>query len=111
MTAHRKLPYRTVLEAVLNDDHLGRWWNLTLECGHDDVRPVSYERRAGVRWGGKRTEPVRSIDDVAPAPRRILCEECGLTAQAVAKGSPPSRSTRPASAAASPEPDGLLRSA
>ena len=78
MTAHRKDPYRRVVEAQLIDDCLGRWWSLTLECGHDDVRGVAYAHRAGLPWGGSRRRPVRPVEDVAPAPVRVMCEECGL---------------------------------
>jgi hypothetical protein len=60
------------------DDHLGRWWMLTLECGHDEVRRVTYAHRIGLTWGGHRTKPVRSVEDLAPAPRKIMCEQCGL---------------------------------
>jgi len=80
MTAHRKDPYRKVVEAVLQDDGpLGRWWHLTLECGHDDVRRVVYAKRAGLTWGGSRhSGPLRPVKDAAPAPKSVMCEECGL---------------------------------
>jgi hypothetical protein len=60
------------------DDCLGRWWSLTLECGHDDVRRVVYSKKAGLTWGGYRRQPVRAAKDAAPAPVRVMCEECGL---------------------------------
>jgi len=78
MTAHRKDPYRKVAEAQLMKDHLGRWWSLILECGHDDVRRVVYTHRIGLPWGGARKRPVRPVEDAAPAPRKVMCEECGF---------------------------------
>lgn len=79
MTTHRKDPYRRVVEAILNDDGpLGRWWNLTLECGHDDFRRVVYAKRAGLTWGGSRhSGPVRPLKDAGPAPVKVMCDECG----------------------------------
>ena len=80
MTAHRKDPYRKVIQSILQDDGiLGRWWMLDLECGHDDIRRVKYARRAGLTWGGSRhSGPLRPIKDAAPAPVNVMCEECGL---------------------------------
>jgi hypothetical protein len=78
MTAHRKDPFRKVTEALLMDDHLGRWWMLTLECGHDEVRRVTYPKRAGLPWGGYRPKPVRNVEERAPAPCRVRCEQCGV---------------------------------
>lgn len=79
MTAHRKYPYRQVVKAELQDDEFGRCWALVLECGHEDVRGVSYEWRADSKWGGRRQDGcVRSIDEVLPAPKRVRCSQCGV---------------------------------
>lgn len=110
MTAHRKDPYRIVTSAYLNDDHLGRWWGLSLECGHDDVRPVKYVDHTASR-GGYRTKPVRDVHDVSCAPRRIRCEECGLIPRVGPMDSPRADSTHLFEAEATHEPDALPRSA
>ena len=78
MTAHRKDPYRRVVKAHLIDDRFGRWWSLALECGHDDVRNVVYPRPIGLPRGGFRRHPIRPVEDAAPAPRRVMCEDCGV---------------------------------
>lgn len=76
---HRKDPFRQVTEAILeDDDKLGRWWCLVLECGHDDIRPVTYVYKAGVRRGGDREQgtTIRALEDVVPAPKKVRCDEC-----------------------------------
>ena len=56
MTAHRKDPYRKVVNAILQDDGtLGRWWMLDLECGHDDIRRVVYAKGLGSLGEGHAT--------------------------------------------------------
>jgi hypothetical protein len=78
VTAHRKHPYRRVLEAQLTNDHMGRWWYLILECGHEEVRRITYRMvRKEVGWGGARKVAVRNIGDRRPAPVRVMCESCG----------------------------------
>jgi len=75
---HRKDPFRQVTEAILeDDDKLGRWWCLVLECGHEDTRPVRYVRKAKVSWGGARNKgALRSLDDLVQAPTRVRCDLC-----------------------------------
>lgn len=78
MTAHRKDPFRRVVKADLQDDELGRFWCLELECGHEDVRRVVYRGNVGLTWGGRRKDgPLRSLKDAAPAPNKIRCIQCG----------------------------------
>lgn len=78
MTAHRKHPYRQVLKAELTNDHLGRWWYLILECGHEELRRITYRMACkGIGWGGARKVAIRSIEDIRPAPEKVMCEACG----------------------------------
>jgi len=77
MTAHRKDPFRRVVKAELQNDEFGRCWELKLECGHEDVRGVSYKKKAGSKWGGRRQDGcVRSLDEALPAPKQVRCSQC-----------------------------------
>lgn len=76
MTAHRRDPYRRVVQAKLLEKPR-RWWSLKLECGHDDVRPVKYRLEGrGPRGGNRRAGHVRPVSDVLMAPQKIRCDQC-----------------------------------
>lgn len=47
----------------------GRHWQLTLECGHVETRPMRYTGRA--EWGS-----TFSLAQAKPAPRRVICHTC-----------------------------------
>lgn len=53
-----------------------RWWELLLECGHQEERDVLYRslgdpQRRDDAWRRRRTAA-----DVLPAPRRVICLAC-----------------------------------
>jgi len=77
MTKHVKHPFRAVVRADLQDDGRSRHWNLVLECGHEDTRPVRYDRaKNNAGRGGARKQTVRSVEDAMPNPDRIRCDQC-----------------------------------
>jgi len=78
MTAHEKYPFQTVVKAKLEDGKFGRYWELMLECGHQDSRPIRYNRTKNAGRGGARKRVVRSLGDAMPHPERIRCDQCGL---------------------------------
>jgi hypothetical protein len=51
----------------------GRWWDLTLTCGHRAERTVRYRPQAHPQRGGTQH---RSGRDVLPPPRRVRCAAC-----------------------------------
>ena len=77
MSTPRKKPFRKVTEATLQDDDLGRWWCLVLECGHGDVRQVTYTHKSGILQGGNRHHgAIRALEDAKPHPHQIRCDQC-----------------------------------
>jgi hypothetical protein len=82
---YRMNPLRRVLRSSLLSER-ERKWVLDLECGHQELRPLTYRKldsetkltQGGARYRG----PVRSLDEAKPAPQQIRCESCGdLTCQ------------------------------
>ena len=76
-------PYRAVAVARLKEGRaslLGpdiwrraRWWQVTLECGHETTVRARYAPRDN-RYGRLSQ---RNLSDVLPAPARARCHECG----------------------------------
>jgi hypothetical protein len=77
-------PWREVTKAVLEEgtsnmlnagqSRTGRSWGLTLSCGHETFRDVSYTPHP--QRGQHRQ---RSYADVKPAPKRVRCSQCRKT--------------------------------
>lgn len=66
--------------SVLGPDTSRRtaWWEMTLECGHDSERTVRYGPHQNGYERQRGGTQHRSLADVLPAPRRVLCSmgEC-----------------------------------
>jgi hypothetical protein len=82
-------PMRAVTTAVFHEGRVnlffchgrgiyGRWWDLTLECGHNVERGVRYEPGASNgRRGYARMHHQPPLTAALPAPKRVRCEVCG----------------------------------
>lgn len=54
-----------------------RWWDITLECGHQVERPVRFPKQTGfVRRGFAAIYHKRALSEALPAPKRCRCEIC-----------------------------------
>ena len=55
-----------------------RWWDLTLECGHEEERPLRFPKQVGVhkRRGFMVMHHPRPLDEALPAPKRVRCGYC-----------------------------------
>jgi hypothetical protein len=66
--------------SVLGPDTSRRtaWWEMVLECGHASERTVRYGPRKDGFTRSRGGTQHRSLDDVLPAPGRVLCRmgEC-----------------------------------
>lgn len=70
-------PLHAVVAAeVTSSESHSRRWQLSLDCGHTEYRPVKYRPVPGE---GPRRGVVRerSAGDILPAPRRVQCWRCG----------------------------------
>jgi hypothetical protein len=78
-------PWRKVVDSTMREGTLtfnrqfkGRWWILTLECGHKVDRPVKYDwsgRRPSKGWARLWHNP--SLTKVIEQSfKRVRCQEC-----------------------------------
>ena len=51
----------------------GRYWYLTLDCGHKAIRPFRYFRCTGFT--------TYRLEDALPSPTKVRCSDCVLTAE------------------------------
>ncbi len=72
-------------------DRRTRWWEMTLECGHQVERTVSYRTPTPGEYVNRRH---RSYTDVLPHPRRVRCEQCAVDARREARAVSESRAQR-----------------
>lgn len=83
MAAEHLAPWRVVTAAEYGEGQskvfyrnprTSRWWELTLECGHETIRSARLRpdpRRSRSQYG-----PGPSDDDILPAPARVRCKDC-----------------------------------
>lgn len=57
-----------------------RWWDLVLECGHQEEREALYRPAGDPQRGDDPWRRKRTGGDVLPAPRRVICSECRAAA-------------------------------
>lgn len=91
----RNDPLRKVVNAQSNSGHTGlgntgirsHWWDLTLECGHREQRPMRNEPGAaeGKRGFALQYHPV-PVGQQLPPPARVRCHQCGQEAAREAQG-------------------------
>jgi len=60
--------------ALFNNQLWGAEWALTLECGHEDTRPVRFP--PGHRRGFAALHHPRPLSEALPHPKRIRCIAC-----------------------------------
>jgi hypothetical protein len=53
-----------------------RYWELTLECGHIVERRTYHTKSSTPLRGWEKCWKTRSLKDVVPPPKYVLCEEC-----------------------------------
>jgi hypothetical protein len=61
------------------DSRGARWYELTLECGHEVERTCRYTKI-------DRRQISRSLNDALPAPKKVRCEFCGDQERRSARG-------------------------
>ena len=81
-----RYPMRAVVKAT---DHEGvvsfvqhfraRWWELTLECGHQVERSARYTKGAAGGRGFAALHHPAPHDAMLPAPKRVRCTQCPRT--------------------------------
>lgn len=89
-------PMRNVVKAilregksnpVLNDWLYIRWYELTLDCGHEIERNCRYEPGASNgRRGWARLHHPPSLSKVLDPPKRARCEKCAAETRRAEKG-------------------------
>lgn len=79
-----KKPFRKVVESKLCEGVVsigggfrGRWWELALECGHEEERPCRYQPGGERGWG--RLWHGRPLSEVLDPPKKVRCYECSKT--------------------------------